>query len=111
MNAHAERSPLEGPGDESELVRAAQAGSQTAFADLVRVNQKMVYRVAYGLTRNSSDADDLAQETFVRAYRAIGRFRVGEPMAPWLARICTNLAFSMFRSRRRKPETALEPLV
>ena len=63
------------------------------------------------ITRNEADADDLAQETFVRAYQAIGRFRVGEPLYPWLSRIAINLAYSLFRRRKRRPETALEPLV
>jgi RNA polymerase sigma-70 factor (ECF subfamily) len=63
------------------------------------------------MTRNTADADDLAQETFVRAYQAIGRFRVGEPLHPWLARITTNLALSLIRRRRRKPETSIEPMV
>ena len=101
-------------GDREEevgLLRAAQAGDSAAFGELVRRYQRAVYRVAFALTRNPSDADDLAQETFVRAWRAIGRFRVGEPVHPWLARIATNLAFSLFRHRRRRPETPLEPLV
>ena len=70
-----------------------------------------MYRVAYALTRNASDADDLAQETFVRAWGAIGRFEIGQPLYPWLARIGTNLAFSLFRTRKRRPETPLEPLL
>jgi len=100
-----------GGADEAGLVRAAQGGDPAAFTELVRRYQRSIYRVAYALTRNASDADDLAQETFVRAYQAIGRFRVGEPLYPWLARIATNLAFSLFRRRRRRPETPLEPLV
>ena len=111
MNVEPRRTETEGPDDESALIRAAQGGDQAAFGDLVRRYQRAVYRVAYGLTRNPSDADDLAQETFVRAYRAIGRFRVGEPMFPWLSRIVTNLAFTMFRGRKRRPETPLEPLL
>ncbi|HEY3215256.1 MAG TPA: sigma-70 family RNA polymerase sigma factor [Candidatus Eisenbacteria bacterium] len=97
--------------DEADLVRAAQAGESVAFAEIVRRYQRGVYRVAYGLTRNASDADDVAQETFVRAYQAFGRFRAGEPLFPWLSRISTNLALSLFRRRRRRPETPLEPLV
>ncbi len=97
--------------EESGLLRAAQGGDQAAFTELVRRYQRAVYRVAYALTRNPSDADDLAQETFVRAWQAIGRFRVGEPLHPWLARIATNLAFSLFRHRKRRPETPLEPLI
>ena len=97
--------------EEVGLLRAAQGGDPAAFSELVRRYQRAVYRVAYALTRNPSDADDLAQETFVRAWQAIGRFRVGEPLHPWLARIATNLAFSLFRYRKRRPETPLEPLV
>jgi len=97
--------------EEAGLLRAAQGGDQAAFGEIVRRYQRAVYRVAYALTRNPGDADDLAQETFVRAWQAIGRFRVGEPLHPWLARIATNLAFSLFRRRKRRPETPLEPLV
>jgi RNA polymerase sigma-70 factor (ECF subfamily) len=99
------------PADEAVLVRAAQAGDPAAFAAIVRLHQRGIYRVAYGLTRNAADADDLAQETFVRAYQALSSFRAGEPLWPWLSRICVNLAYSLFRRRKRRPETALEPLV
>ena len=105
------RSGMVDQGDESGLVRAAQGGDTAAFGEIVRRYQRAIHRVAYGLTRNASDADDLAQEAFVRAYQAIGRFRVGEPLYPWLARIAMNLAFSLHRRRKRRPETALEPLV
>ena len=99
------------PGHEAGLVRAAQGGDQAAFAEIVRHFQRPIYRVAYALTRNASDADDLAQETFVRAYQAIGRFRAGEPLYPWLSRIAVNLTYSLFRRRKRRPETSIEPLV
>ena len=98
------------PTDQSALVRAAQAGDQAAFAEIVRIHQRGVYRVAWGLVRNAADADDVAQETFVRAFQALGRFRVGEPLFPWLARIAVNQAYSLHRRRRRRPETPLEPL-
>src|SRR5438045_3705806 len=111
MKSTSRRSPELEQGEESSLVQAAQAGDQAAFGEIVRHYQRAVYRVAYGLTRNASDADDLAQETFVRAYQAIGRFRTGEPLYPWLARICANQAFSLHRRRKRRPETALDPLV
>ena len=99
------------PGEEAALILAAQGGDQDAFGRIVRAYQRPIYRVAWGLTRNSSDADDLAQETFVRAYQAIGRFRVGEPLYPWLSRIAVNLAYSLFRRRKRRPETSIEPLL
>jgi len=101
----------EGGPDETALVRAAQQGDQAAFTEIVRRYQRAVYRVAYGLTRRAEDADDLAQEAFVRAYRALDTFRVGEPLYPWLSRITVNLAYSLFRRRKRRPETELEPLL
>jgi len=104
------RSDLE-PVDETALVRAAQGGDPQAFAVLVRHHQRAVYAVAWGLTRNAADADDLAQEAFVRAWQALGRFRAGEPLRPWLARIVVNQALSLFRRRKRRPESALEPLL
>lgn len=107
----AARRTQSGGAEDADLLRAAQGGDQAAFTEFVRRYQRAVYRVAWALTRNASDADDLAQETFVRAYQAIGRFRVGEPPYPWLARIATNLAFSLFRRRKRRPETPLEPLL
>ena len=97
--------------EETGLIAAAQGGDGAAFGRLVRLHQRGIYRLAYGLTRNASDADDLAQETFVRAFQAIGRFRLGEPMRPWLSRIAVNLAFSLFRRRKRRPETSIEPLL
>jgi RNA polymerase sigma-70 factor (ECF subfamily) len=111
MESAERRKTTSDPREEAGLIAAAQRGDAGAFGMLVRTHQRTIYRLAYGLTRNAADADDLAQETFVRAYQAIGRFRVGEPMQPWLSRIAINLAFSMFRRRKRRPETPLEPLV
>ncbi len=111
MNEVGRRISSETPADETELIRAAQAGDSRAFAEIVRRYQRAIYRVAYGFTRVPADADDLAQETFVRAYRAIGRFRLGEPLYPWLARIASNQALSLLRRRKRRPEAALEPLL
>jgi RNA polymerase sigma-70 factor (ECF subfamily) len=99
------------PGEEAARVLEAQQGRTEAFTEIVRAYQRPVYRIAYGLTRNAADADDLAQETFLRAWKAIGTFRVGEPLFPWLSRICVNLAYSLHRRRKRRPETPLEPLV
>jgi len=97
--------------DDAVLVAACQKGDEKAFGELVRRYQRAVHRLAWSLTRNASDADDLAQETFVRAWGAIGRFELGQPLYPWLARIVTNQAFSLFRHRKRRPETSIEPLV
>ena len=111
MDATERRTAWMEPGEEAGLILAAQGGDQAAFGQLVRHYQRAVHRLAYGLTRNPSDADDLAQETFVRAWQALRRFRVGEPLYPWLSRITVNLAFSLFRRRKRRPEDAIEPLL
>src|SRR6266487_1351743 len=105
------RTPFMDPGEEAARVHEAQQGSEAAFTVLVRCYQRPIVRIAWGLTRNAADADDLAQETFVRAWQAIRTFRVGEPLYPWLARIAVNLAYSLHRRRKRRPEVALEPLV
>ena len=110
MNREAERKSIAGPGEDA-LVASAQKGSEAAFAEIVRRYQRAVYRVAWALTRNDADADDLAQEAFVRAWGAIGRFEIGQPLYPWLARITTNLAYSLFRRRKRRPEAPIEPLL
>jgi len=110
MNPPAVRTSDVGP-DDAALVAASQKGDEKAFGEIVRRYQRAVHRLAWSLTRNASDADDLAQETFVRAWGAIGRFELGSPLYPWLARIVTNQAFSLFRHRKRRPETSIEPLL
>jgi RNA polymerase sigma-70 factor (ECF subfamily) len=111
MKPDAQRTPFTDPGDEAARVLEAQRGSQAAFAEIVRGYQRAVYRVAYGVLRNATDADDITQETFLKAWRALARFRVGEPLYPWLARIAVNSAFTMLRVRRRRPEAPLEPML
>jgi len=111
MNPDTRRKEAVESGDETALVVSAQAGDAAAFTEIVKRYQRVVYRVAYGLTRNAADADDLAQETFVRAWQALARSRAGEPLQPWLTRIAVNLCYSLFRRRKRRPETSIEPLV
>src|SRR5689334_13789795 len=110
MNRDAERISSAGP-DDAALIAAAQRGDRAAFGEIVRRYQRAVHRVAWALTRSDADADDLAQETFVRAWGAIGRFEPGQPLYPWLARIVTNQAFTLFRRRQRRPEISIEPPV
>ena len=75
----------------------AQRGDAHAFEELVRPHREIVFRVAYLVTRNAADADDAAQEALLKAWRALGRFRAGAPLRPWLLRIAANEA----RNRRR----------
>jgi RNA polymerase sigma-70 factor, ECF subfamily len=86
---------------EQQLVARAQAGDTGAFDALVSNYLRRVLSIAWGIVRNAHDAEDLAQEAFVRAYQNIGRFRSDEPFGPWVYRIVTNLALDVLKHRRR----------
>src|SRR5438876_5550565 len=64
-----------------------------------------MYAAAYRLTRNASDAEDLIQETFLRAYRAFHQFEPGTNLKAWLYRILTNTFINSYRKRQREPQT------
>ena len=76
--------------DEHELVRRMQAGEPAAFRELVERYQRDVYGLAYDLCGNHHDAEDLSQEVFIKAYRAIGSFRADAKVGSWLYRITMN---------------------
>lgn len=72
------------------LVARAQAGDPEAFAGLVARYQRMIHVLAYRMTGSAADAADLAQETFVRAWRQLGAFRAESAFATWLCRIAVH---------------------
>ena len=78
--------------DEGDLVLHASRGDDVAFEELVRRYQELAFRTAYLITGDASQAEDAAQTGFIKAYRALGRFRVGEPFRPWLLTIVANEA-------------------
>jgi RNA polymerase sigma-70 factor (ECF subfamily) len=85
------------PLPESELVERAKQGDQSAYGDLVQAYQGIAFRTAYLIAGSASDAEDAAQEGFVKAWAALGRFRRGAPFRPWILQIVANEA----RNRRR----------
>ena len=85
----------------------AQRGDDGAFAELVLAHREIAFRVAYLITGNPSDAEDAAQDGFVKAWRALGRFRTGEPWRPWLLAIVANEARNRRRSAGRRAQLAL----
>ena len=85
------------PRDESELVAHAKRGDLDAFEQLVREHQGIAFRTAYVITGSAADAEEAAQDAFLKAHRALGRFREGAPLRPWLLAIVANEA----RNRRR----------
>ena len=78
------------PHDESALLERARRGDEQAYEELVRAHQGIAFRTAYLLAGNASDAEEAAQDGFVKAYRALGRFRTGSPFRPWLLQIVAN---------------------
>ena len=85
----------------------AQRGDPRAYEELVRPHEEIAFRVAYVITRNAADAEDAVQDTLVKAWRALGRFRAGEPLRPWLLRIAANEARNRRRSAGRRERLAL----
>jgi RNA polymerase sigma-70 factor, ECF subfamily len=92
--------------DDREAVLACQRGEREAFDSLVERYQRDIYRLCYRYVNDPQDANDMAQEVFLKAYRAIGRFRGDSSFSTWLYRIAVNTCLN-FRSSRR-PEG--EPL-
>ena len=97
--------------DESAVVTAARDGDQSAFGVLVRQYQRRAYAVAYSVVGNREDSLELAQESFVRAYRAIDRFDPTKPFYPWLYRIVKNTCFNHLKKKKRRAETSLDKLM
>lgn len=102
--ARADADPLE-----RRAVAAVKGGDPSAYDYLVSKYMKRVVSIAWGIVRNSSDAEDLAQEAFVRAYENLARFRSGEPFGPWIFRIVTNLSLDVIKHRTRFRHEELTP--
>jgi RNA polymerase sigma-70 factor (ECF subfamily) len=88
--------------DDKVWVRQAQGGDQAAFAELVTRHQRYVYNLAYRLLQDADEAEDLAQEAFLRAWRGLASFRGEAKFTTWLYRIVTNLCYNRLASLRRE---------
>ena len=91
---------------ERQLIRLAQQGDTEAFGQLLVQHQRAVFNIAFRMMGNRQEAEDVAQESFVKAYQALDRFDRDRPFAPWLYRITTNTALNWIK--RRRPEAELE---
>ena len=96
-----------------ELVDAARQGDASAFGVLVRRYQKRIYRLAVHLLRDAAEAEDVTQDTFVRAYGALDRFDGRSEPFTWMYRIAVNLSLNAIRSRKsnRKATTPDDPRI
>jgi RNA polymerase sigma factor (sigma-70 family) len=95
------------PLEEAELVERARRGDERAYQEIVHAYQGIAFRTAFLFARNAADAEDAAQEAFVKAYRALGRFRPGAPFRPWLLQIVANEARNRRRSAARRDALVL----
>ena len=94
--------------DVTDLVRRVQGGDRHSFGILVERYRSRIFALALHLTGSESEADDITQEGFLRAYRAIDSFAGRSEFFTWLYRIVINLAHSSNRARTRRPRTDLE---
>lgn len=101
------------PKNDRDLVAAARAGDADAFGTLVQRYQKRIYRLAVHLLRDAAEAEDVTQETFVRAYGALDRFDGRSEPFTWMYRIAVNLSLNTIRSRKagRRATTPDDPRI
>ncbi|MBK7876666.1 MAG: sigma-70 family RNA polymerase sigma factor [Planctomycetes bacterium] len=90
-----------------DLIRRAQQGEEFAFSELVRRHQQRAWRVARNLVPSDEDAQDLAQEAFLRVFRNLASFDFEHDFTTWLYRIVTNLAIDHLRKRRPVQSTTV----
>jgi RNA polymerase sigma-70 factor (ECF subfamily) len=87
---------------EAELISGARGGEAAAWEAIVGRHREAVFRYAYLQSGDSAEAEDVAQETFLRAFRSFHRFDVSRPLRPWLLRIARNLARNRWRGWSRR---------
>jgi len=90
--------------EELEWIRQSRAGDARAFEKLVQKYQRLIHALTYRMTGSMSDAEDLAQDTFVRAYRQLGSFRGDAKFSSWLYRIGINTCLNWKKSRHRREQ-------
>src|SRR5689334_17491375 len=86
------------------LVAQARSGDADAFRALVDRHSRSLFRLAYRMTGNEQDAEDVVQETFLRAYRQLGKFDERASFGTWLYRIAVNCSLDFVRSKKRRSE-------
>ena len=95
------------PTDDAELFSRALRGETAAYEEIVQRYQQVAFRTAYVITGSAAEAEDAAQDGFVKAYRALATFRPGAEPRPWLLRIVANEARNRVRSTGRRHQLEL----
>jgi RNA polymerase sigma-70 factor (ECF subfamily) len=113
MAEPAERSDSEAasiPTQEMELVGRAREGDLKAYDELIKRYQERIYATVYHMTSNHEDANDLAQESFVKAYQALKSFKGGSSFYTWLYRIAVNKTINFLKQRKNRQHMSLNDL-
>ena len=93
---------------ENDLIKRCQSGDQQAMEQIVRQYQNQVYNIAYGMLRNSEDAQDIMQEVFLRVWDKIRQFQFKSRFSTWLYRIVKNLSINEKNRQRRRQTSPME---
>ncbi len=93
---------------EKELLIRCKQGDQTAYRILVERHGPMLWRVVFRMTGSRTDAEDLSQEAFIKAFRSLSRFRGGSKFSTYLCSIVVNLTLNHIRRKRRREESLME---
>src|SRR4029077_5722611 len=96
--------------EEMELVRRARRGDLKAYDDLVKRYQERIYATIYHMTSNHEDANDLAQESFIKAFQALKSFKGGSSFYTWLYRIAVNKTINFLKQRRNRIHLSLNDM-
>jgi RNA polymerase sigma-70 factor (ECF subfamily) len=96
------------PLDEAALLGRARQGDTKAFDELITRHRERIYMHAYQMLRSEDDAVDIAQETFIRAWKSLARFDGKASFSSWLYRIATNATIDLCRRRKSHPEVEME---
>jgi RNA polymerase sigma factor (sigma-70 family) len=99
-----------GVSDERMLVHCAQKGDLAAFDELVRRYQERIYATIYHMTANHEDANDLAQESFIKAYQALKSFKGDSGFFTWLYRIAINKTINFLKQKKNRTHLSLNDL-
>jgi len=102
--------PANNPLEESDLVQRAKRGDIAAYDDLVRRYQERIYATVYHMTANHEDANDLAQETFIKGYQALKSFKGDSSFYTWVYRIAVNKTINFLKQRKNRTYLNLNDL-
>ena len=98
------------PVEEMVLVKRALKGDLSAYDDLVRRYQERIYATIYHMTSNHEDANDLAQEAFIKAFQALRSFKGGSSFYTWVYRIAVNKTLNFLKQRKNRAQMSLDDL-